>query len=281
VQKLTARRQLKTDGNNEPIIKMKHPRVSACDPPLCTACQMLKQHRRGHGVYKKSEKEMALREGKLNPGEMVSIDQYMSAVPGRLPHTKRKESKKDKYIGGTLFVDHATGHIYLRNQSTLNVGDTLKSKNAFERFAKEYGVAIKNYHTNNVLFGAKDFVADLELKHQHITYLGTGAHHQNGIAECAIKTVTSWACAMLLHAVFHWPDQADLSLWPFAVEHAVYLWNNMPNIRSLMAPVELFSQTKFDNYEHLQRSHVWGCPVYVLDPKLQDGKKLPKWNPRC
>jgi hypothetical protein len=25
--------------------------------------------------------------------------------------------------------------------------------------------------------------------------------------------------------------------------------------------------------------HVWGCPVYVLDPKLQDGKKLPKWNP--
>jgi hypothetical protein len=24
---------------------------------------------------------------------------------------------------------------------------------------------------------------------------------------------------------------------------------------------------------------VWGCPVYVLDPKLQDGKKLLKWNP--
>jgi len=26
--------------------------------------------------------------------------------------------------------------------------------------------------------------------------------------------------------------------------------------------------------------HVWGCPVYVLDPKLQDGQKLPKWDPR-
>jgi hypothetical protein len=23
---------------------------------------------------------------------------------------------------------------------------------------------------------------------------------------------------------------------------------------------------------------MWGCPVYVLDPKLQDGKKIPKWN---
>ena len=25
---------------------------------------------------------------------------------------------------------------------------------------------------------------------------------------------------------------------------------------------------------------MWGCPVYVLDPKLQDQKKLPKWRPR-
>jgi len=37
---------------------------------------------------------------------------------------------------------------------------------------------------------------------------------------------------------------------------------------------------RFPSYQHLQRLHVWGCPVYVLDPKLQDGKKLPKWQPR-
>ncbi len=28
-------------------------------------------------------------------------------------------------------------------------------------------------------------------------------------------------------------------------------------------------------------SHVFGCPVYVLDAALQDGKKIPKWNPRA
>jgi hypothetical protein len=28
-------------------------------------------------------------------------------------------------------------------------------------------------------------------------------------------------------------------------------------------------------------SHVWGCPVYVLEATLQDGKKLPKWNKRA
>jgi len=25
---------------------------------------------------------------------------------------------------------------------------------------------------------------------------------------------------------------------------------------------------------------VWGCPVYVLEPSLQDGKKIPKWLPQ-
>ena len=31
----------------------------------------------------------------------------------------------------------------------------------------------------------------------------------------------------------------------------------------------------------LSRTHVFGCPVYVLDASLQDGKKILKWNPRA
>ena len=38
---------------------------------------------------------------------------------------------------------------------------------------------------------------------------------------------------------------------------------------------------KLEYHRSLLRSHVWGCPVYVLDPKLQDGKKQPKWDPRA
>jgi hypothetical protein len=43
------------------------------------------------------------------------------------------------------------------------------------------------------------------------------------------------------------------------------------------------SSTRIHNvdYTDLQRSHVWGCPVYVLDPKLQDGKEIPKWKMRA
>ena len=43
--------------------------------------------------------------------------------------------------------------------------------------------------------------------------------------------------------------------------------------------MEIFSASKMDS-NVLQYEKTWGCPVYVLDPKLQDGKKLPKWDPR-
>ena len=41
----------------------------------------------------------------------------------------------------------------------------------------------------------------------------------------------------------------------------------------------MWSQTRHA-HDDFRRAHVFGCPVYVLEPKLQDGKKIPKWNPR-
>jgi hypothetical protein len=145
--------------------------------------------------------------------------------------------------------------------------------------AAQSGVTIKGYRADNAPFGSEEFVAEIALKKQTLDFSGVGAHHQNGVAERAIKTVTYWARTMLLHAVIMWPDQANLQLWPFALEHAVYLWNNLPKYDSLVAPIELFTGTKFETYNNLRRSHVWGCPAYVLDPKLQDGSKIPKWKP--
>ena len=31
----------------------------------------------------------------------------------------------------------------------------------------------------------------------------------------------------------------------------------------------------------LKDYHVWGAPVYVLHPTLQQGKKIPRWQPRA
>ncbi len=46
-----------------------------------------------------------------------------------------------------------------------------------------------------------------------------------------------------------------------------------------MSPEELWLSTKTNSSE-LCRAHVFGCPVYVLDPALQDNKKVPRWNSR-
>lgn len=46
-----------------------------------------------------------------------------------------------------------------------------------------------------------------------------------------------------------------------------------------LSPEEIFSGTRM-NCSHLRRARVWGCPAYVLHPKLQDGRKIPKWEPR-
>jgi hypothetical protein len=47
-----------------------------------------------------------------------------------------------------------------------------------------------------------------------------------------------------------------------------------------LCPLEIWSQQKLEHSE-LTRAHVFGCPVYVLDPWLQDGKKIPKWDSKA
>ena len=138
---------------------------------------------------------------------------------------------------------------------------------------------IKHFRADNAPFGAAEFRTNLELNGQTIDFSGVGAHHQNGVAERAIQTVTSWARAMLLNSAIMWPDQFDLELWLFALQHAVHIWNNLPQKDTKLAPIEVFTGDKLSSHEHLKHLHVWGCPVFVLDPKLQDGKKVPKWNP--
>ena len=63
------------------------------------------------------------------------------------------------------------------------------------------------------------------------------------------------------------------------MKHAVWLYNCLPNRITGLTPLELLTKTKAD-HKDLLRTHVWGCPTFVLDARLQDGKKIPKWNRR-
>ena len=58
-------------------------------------------------------------------------------------------------------------------------------------------------------------------------------------------------------------------------DHPCPVHHEFKKIRGLL--LEMLTKTKAD-HKDLVHSHVWGCPVYVLEAKLQNGKKLPKWN---
>ena len=248
----------------------------------CEACQLGKQTRNTKGAINhqlKPSKVGSLKRQSLTPGAVVSTDQFVSSVRGRLPHTYGKENEREQYSGGTIFVDESSDFMFVSNQVSLNASETLIGKAKFEREALRHGIAIKSYRGDNGIFRSEEFQRDLHQKHQPMIYSGVGAHHHNGIAERAIRTVSTNARTMLLHSMIHWPAQTSLDLWPFAVEYAVYLWNLIPKHPSSLSPTELFYSVKSDHAE-LKRAKVWGCPTYVLDPRLQDGKKIPKWEPR-
>ena len=108
-------------------------------------------------------------------------------------------------------------------------------------------------------------------------FAGTGAHHHNRTAECAIQTIMSLANTMMLHTAIHWLEQADPSLWPMAVAHAVYLYNHVPQTGLGICLADLFTCTQWEQCK-FHDCHMWGCPVYVLDKHLLDGKKIPHWK---
>ena len=86
------------------------------------------------------------------------------------------------------------------------------------------------------------------------------------------------ARTMILYAATHWPDvAADPTTWPLAVRHAVYIRNRIPSVQTRLSPMDLWSKTRFP-MQKLLSLHVWGCPVYVLEKNLADGKSIGRWK---
>ena len=251
--------------------------------PKCAACQFGKQVRcADHTTVqtKNPECEGALKEGQLQPGDRVFTDQLESRVRGRLLHTAGREQESDKFCGSSVFVDAASGYVHIEHQVTLNASDSINAKTAFERVAKDVGVDVLSYHTDNGIYTSKAYVDNLVQNQQSIRHSGVGAKWQNGAAEGAIGMVVSRARTLMIHAALHWPEEEDETLWPLSLNHAAYLYNHTPNEASGISPMEVFSRS-VSEHKDLRNTHTWGSPVYVLEPRLTNaGGKIPKWQPR-
>ena len=153
-------------------------------------------------------------------------------------------------------------------QVSLRATDTVIRKKRFERNLNNFGHSVEIYLGDNSFYRFKEFRDDHKARGQTIEFCGIGAHHQNGVAERAIRTVSE-----------HWPGNVDLSLWSMTVKLAVHIYNMLPNMNTGLAPLGIVTGSRLDGSE-LRNSRVCGCPAYVLDSKVQDGNKLPRWIPK-
>ena len=83
--------------------------------------------------------------------------------------------------------------MFAHMQPSTNVFQTLDGKQKFERFMRSLGIHIKSYRVD-------DFMQNIKLNDQHITFSPTGTHFQNGVAGRTIRLISEWARAGLPYA---------------------------------------------------------------------------------
>ena len=268
-----------------PVLPPKLATAATCDIPRSETWELARAKTRSPKV--KTSQAIAEREGVIagynyKPGDFVSTDQFVVSTPGRLLEGYGRESAENCYDGGTIFVDACSGAQFVSPQVSLGAEDTVSSKQMFEDWLYDLtATEVKHYHSDNGVYTSAEFRADCKEHKQTQTFSGVGAKFQNARAERAIQTIMAMARTFIIHVGLRWSEWGTDStkLWPFAVRHAVWLYNRLPNRVAGMTPLEMLTNVK-STHEDLRRAHVWGCPVYVLDPKLQDKNKIPKFNRR-
>ena len=99
------------------------------------------------------------------------------------------------------------------------------------------------------------------------------------MAERCTRKTTTTSCIMSLYAKRCGPKAMTHVLWHFAIAESINMENNF-TIEDEGQTI-LQKSKAIDSWLLLRDQHVWGCPTYVLEIKVQASSKvLPKWYPR-
>ena len=252
-------------------------KLAHCKIPSCSACLYGKATKR---AWRLILGKQTTERKTLKPGEVISVDQMVSPVPGLIAQMVGFLTRQ-RYKYATVFVDQASrmGFVYL--QKTCTAEETIEAKGAFERYAENRGVKVQAYHADNGIFKAKKWVEECRQRKQDLTFAGVNAHHQNGIAERRIRELQETTRAMLIHATKRWPGVVTIHLWPYAIRMANQAYNATPLNAHInkQSPNKIFDNSAVDiNPKHWKP---FGCPTYVLKAELQGTTGIhPKWDAR-
>ena len=133
------------------------------------------------------------------PGQVVSVDQLVSPVPGLIAQMTGFITKQ-RYKYATVYIDQFSSFSFVYLQCTASAQETLQSKQAMERYAQARNITIKAYHADNSIFKAKEWVQACHEARQQLTFAAVGAHHANGKAERRIRELQELPQTQLIHA---------------------------------------------------------------------------------
>ena len=140
-------------------------------------------------LFRSLECEGTLKAEHLGAGIRVSDDHFESRLLEQTFDSYGKPSA-NTFKGGCIFVDHGTGYIHVEHQLGFSAVETIRAKQNYEKLAMDYGVIVQSYLTDSGAFKSNSFVQHIREHSQRLQFCGTNAHHQNGVAERSIRTVS-------------------------------------------------------------------------------------------
>jgi hypothetical protein len=102
--------------------------------------------------------------------------------------------------------------VHVEHQFGFSAVETIRAKQSYERMCLDNGIFVQDYLTDSGAFKTNNFVKHIHETNQLMRFRGTNAHHQNGVAERAIQTISNMARSMILHSSMHWKDGIYASL---------------------------------------------------------------------
>jgi hypothetical protein len=130
------------------------PPTATCPIPCCAACELARACRHPIGATKQltvEEKAGILSANQFQVRDLVSMDQFVSGTPGQLFSGYGHEAQHNRFHGGTIFNDAASGAIWVEHQVSLGAGETICAMERFEEWLYELScVEVARYHSDNM-----------------------------------------------------------------------------------------------------------------------------------
>jgi len=217
--------------------------LATCPIPNCQACFYGKQTKKPWRS-KTSDDEREAHHPVVQPGECISVDMMTSPTPGLITQMSDKPTCK-RYRHAAIYVNQATSLGFVWLQKSVDIGDTMEGKIAFERFCQEHGITIQHYHADNGIFTSNTWRQLCLQQGQGLTFAGVAAHHQNGVAERQTRELQEMTCTMFIHAHHRWPSTITPNLWLYALRMVNDTINVTPSLKFKHAqmPIESFPNT--------------------------------------